>query len=144
MAGSFRPPPNWGPYPAPPHRHPPHRHPPGFNPIRRFSNGFQRVSHRIFRPFTIMSFTVSPVASMIMVIFILALIGTFIYLGVTGKFSSSSSSSTPNVPPPYKPSTPPSPSPSPYPPSPYSINKEEDIQTATATITTPITTPTPT
>ena len=129
MAGSFRPPPNWGPYPTPPHRHRNHK---GFNPVRRFSNGFQRVSHRIFRPFTIMSFTVSPVASMIMVIFILALIGTFIYLGVTGKFSSSSSS-TPNVPPPYKPSTPPSP----YPPSPYAINKEEeDIQTATTAITT--------
>ena len=131
MAGSFRP--NWGPYPA----HPP-RHHPGFYPIRRFSNGFHRVSHRIFRPVTVMSFTLSPVASMIIVIFfILALIGTFIYLGVSGKFSSSSSS-TPNVPPPYKPSIPPSPyPPSPYPPSAYAINKEEDIQITTSAITAP-------
>jgi hypothetical protein len=141
MAGSFRP--NWVPYPPPPHRH----HP-GFHPIRRFSNGFHRVSHRIFRPVTVMSFTLSPVASMIIVIFfILALIGTFIYLGVSGKFSSSSSS-TPNVPPPYKPSIPPSPyppspyppspyPPSPYPPSAYAINKEEDIQITTSAITAP-------
>jgi len=88
-----------------------------------------------------MSFTLSPVASMIIVIFfILALIGTFIYLGVSGKFSSSSSS-TPNVPPPYKPSIPPSPyppyPPSPYPPSAYAINKEEDIQITTSAITAP-------
>ena len=76
----------------------------------------------------------------IVIFFILALIGTFIYLGVSGKFSSSSSS-TPNVPPPYKPSIPPSPyppyPPSPYPPSPYVINKE-DIQITTPTaLTTP-------
>lgn len=108
MAGSFRH--NRGPYPA-------HRHHIGFHPIRHFSNGFRRVSHRIFRPVTIMSFTLSPVASMIIAtVFILAIIGTCIYLGVTGKFSSSSSS-TSNAPPPYKPSKP---------HSSYSVNKLQD------------------
>lgn len=112
MAGSFRA--NWGPYPA-------HRHHIGFRPIRRFSNGFHRFSHRIFRPVTVMSFTLSPIASMIIVIlFILAIIGTFIYLGISGKFSSSSSSSNPNVPPPYKPISP---------PSPYPVHQQQDIQT---------------
>jgi hypothetical protein len=100
MAGSYRP---------VFHRH---HH---WNPFVRVSKGFRRFSYRVFRPVNVMSFTLSPVASMILVFVIIgAIAGTMIYLGVTGKFTSSSSS----PPPPYKPTQQP-PSPYPQPPAPY-------------------------
>lgn len=56
-----------------------------------FYNRFSRFSNRIFPPISLVSYTLSPVASMIIaLIFILAIIGTFIYLGVSGIFSSHS------------------------------------------------------